>query len=315
MGNTTGDMRIEDLRCFIAVAESGHLSETADRLGLPQPTLSRRVARVEKHVGTPLFERAGRRLFLNLRGQTFLRHARRITREVDAAAAEIQRLMDPELGTIRLDFMHSLGTWMVPELIRTFRIDHPRVEFQLHQGSANNLVERVLADESDLALVGPKPAEVGAGLGWSPLLRQRLALAVPEGHRLDGEGPIGLREAASEPFVAMLPGFGTRVLLDALATDAAMTPNIVFESMELTTVSGLVSAGLGVGVLPLGDPYLPTVGVNLRPLVPPAHRDLGLVWRAAAEPAPAVEVFRDFVAESRFALKEQKPLPEKGAVD
>ncbi|WP_293955381.1 LysR family transcriptional regulator [uncultured Corynebacterium sp.] len=315
MGNTTGDMRIEDLRCFIAVAESGHLSETADRLGLPQPTLSRRVARVEKHVGTPLFERAGRRLFLNLRGQTFLRHARRITREVDAAAAEIQRLMDPELGTIRLDFMHSLGTWMVPELIRTFRIDHPRVEFQLHQGSANNLVERVLADESDLALVGPKPAEVGAGLGWSPLLRQRLALAVPEGHRLDGEGPIGLREAASEPFVAMLPGFGTRVLLDALATDAAMTPNIVFESMELTTVSGLVSAGLGVGVLPLGDPYLPTVGVNLRPLVPPAHRDLGLVCRAAAEPAPAVEVFRDFVAESRFALKEQKPLPEKGAVD
>ncbi|NLZ57976.1 MAG: LysR family transcriptional regulator, partial [Corynebacterium sp.] len=201
MGNTTGDMRIEDLRCFIAVAESGHLSETADRLGLPQPTLSRRVARVEKHVGTPLFERAGRRLFLNLRGQTFLRHARGITREVDAAAAEIQRLMDPELGTIRLDFMHSLGTWMVPELIRTFRIDHPRVEFQLHQGSANNLVERVLADESDLALVGPKPAEVGAGLGWSPLLRQRLALAVPEGHRLDGEGPIGLREAASEPFV------------------------------------------------------------------------------------------------------------------
>lgn len=315
MGNTTGDMRIEDLRCFIAVAESGHLSETADRLGLPQPTLSRRVARVEKHVGTPLFERAGRRLFLNLRGQTFLPHARRITGEVDAAAAEIQRLMDPELGTIRLDFMHSLGTWMVPELIRTFRMDHPRVEFQLHQGSANNLVERVLADESDLALVGPKPAEVGSGLGWSPLLRQRLALAVPEGHRLDGEGPISLREAASEPFVAMLPGFGTRVLLDALATDAAMTPNIVFESMELTTVSGLVSAGLGVGVLPLGDPYLPTVGVNLRPLDPPAHRDLGLVCRAAAGPAPAVEVFRDFVAESRFALKEQKPLPEKGAVE
>ena len=309
MENTTGELRIEDLRCFIAVAESGHLTETADRLGLPQPTLSRRVALLEKHVGTALFERAGRRLFLNLRGQTFLSFARRITAEVDVAAAQIERLMDPELGTIRLDFMHSLGTWMVPELIRTFRVDHPRVEFQLHQGSANNLVERVLADEADLALVGPKPPDVGSVLGWAPLLRQRLALAVPEGHHLDGAGPVSLREAAGEPFVAMLPGFGTRVLLDALFTDAAMTPNIVFESMELTTVSGLVSAGLGVGVLPLGDPYLPTVGVNLRPLDPPAHRELGLVWRVAAGPAPAVEVFRDFVAESRFALKQQKTAP------
>lgn len=295
-------MRIDDLRLFIEVAESGHLTETADRLGIPQPTLSRRMARVEKHVGTPLFERAGRRLHLNPRGQAFLPHARRITAELEMATTQVKRLMDPELGTIRLDFMHSLGTWMVPELIRTFRTDHPRVEFELHQGPANELVARVLDDAADLALVGPRPAEVDAGLGWAPLLRQRLALAVPEGHRLDGEGPVDLREAAGEPFVAMLPGFGTRLLLDALATASGITPDIVFESMELTTVSGLVSAGLGVGVLPMGDPHLPTVGVKLRPLEPATHRELGLVWRADSGPAPAVEVFRDFVARSRFAV-------------
>ncbi|GAB3594997.1 HTH-type transcriptional regulator GltC [Corynebacterium faecale] len=301
MENIAGDLRIGDLRCFIEVAESGHLTSTADRLGIPQPTLSRRMARVEKHVGTPLFERAGRRLYLNPRGQAFLSHAHRIAAEMDAATAQIGRLMDPELGTIRLDFMHSLGTWMVPELIRTFRADHPRVEFELHQGSANNLVERVLGDSADLALVGPKPAAVGTDLGWAPLLRQRLALAVPEGHRLDGEGPVALQEADGEPFVAMLPGFGTRMLLDALSASVGITPDIVFESMELTTVAGLISAGLGVGVLPLDDPYLPTVGVNLRPLQPASFRELGLVWRVGADPAPAVEVFRTFVGASRFA--------------
>lgn len=306
MENTPVDLRIQDLRSFIEVADSGHLTETADRLGIPQPTLSRMVGRVEKHAGTPLFERAGRRLLLNPRGQVFLEHARRIITEVDAAGTQVKRLMDPELGMIRLDFMHSLGTWMVPELIRTFRVDHPRVEFHLHQGSANNLVDRVLDDAADLALVGPKPTQVGTELGWVPLLRQRLALAVPEGHRLDGEGSIELHEADGEPFVAMLPGFGTRLLLDALATAADMTPDVVFESMELTTVSGLVSAGLGVGVLPLGDPYLPTVGVNLRPLEPPAFRELGLVWRIPAGPAPSVEIFRDFVAGSRFALERQE---------
>lgn len=296
------DLRIVDIRSFIEVAASGHLSETADRMGLPQPTLSRRIGRVEKHVGTALFDRAGRTLVLNQRGHAFYAHARTILAQVEAANTEIKRLMDPERGTIRLDFMHSLGTWMVPELIRTFRGEHPQVEFQLHQAAATYLVDRVLADETDLALVGPRPADVGEKLGWVPLLRQRLALAVPEGHPLVGDGPIDLREAKDEPFVAMRVGFGTRLLMDLLAAQAGFVPRVVFESMELTTVAGLVSAGLGVGIVPLDDPYLPTVGIVLRPLEPEAFRDLGLVWRLDAGPAPAVEVFRDFVATSRFAL-------------
>ncbi len=303
-------MDIEDLRSFIEVATTGHLTETAERIGIPQPTLSRRVARVEKHAGSALFERTGRRLILNTRGHAFLPFAQRIIDEMDAAAVHMKRLMDPELGTIRLDFMHSLGTWMVPELIRTFRQDHPRVEFQLHQGAANVLVERVLIDAADLALVGPKPPEVGTVLGWAPLLRQRLALAIPNGHRLDREGSIGLGEVEGEPFVAMRSGFGTRQLLDALAVEAGISPNVVFESMELTTVAGLISAGLGVGLVPLGDPYFPIAGLKMRPLHPPAYRELGLVWRLGAGPAPAVEVFRDFIAGSRFSLDKQKAAPE-----
>ncbi|BAU97295.1 LysR family transcriptional regulator [Corynebacterium suranareeae] len=304
MNNDGGEMRIDDVRSFISVANSGHLTETADRLGIPQPTLSRRIGRVEKHAGTPLFDRAGRKLVLNQRGRAFLAHASAIVAEFDSAATEIKRLMDPEKGTIRLDFMHSLGTWMVPELIRTFRTEHPHVEFQLHQAAAMLLVDRVLADETDLALVGPKPAEVGTSLGWAPLLRQRLALAVPADHRLaSGSGEIPLSEVAGEPFVAMRAGFGTRLLMDALAEKAGFVPNVVFESMELTTVAGLVSAGLGVGVVPMDDPYLPTVGIVQRPLNPPAYRELGLVWRLNAGPAPAVDNFREFVAGSRYALE------------
>ncbi|ALC06989.1 hypothetical protein CDES_13235 [Corynebacterium deserti GIMN1.010] len=302
MDNDAGELRIEDLQSFISVAESGHLTETAERIGIPQPTLSRRVGRVEKHAGTQLFDRVGRKLVLNQRGHAFLKHARAIVAEFSIAATEIKRLMDPERGTIRLDFMHSLGTWMVPELIRTFRADYPHVEFQLHQAAAMLLVDRVLNDETDLALVGPKPAEVGSQLGWVPLLKQRLALAVPADHRLAGDGPVSLLAVRDEPFVAMRAGFGTRLLMDSLATEAGFSPNVVFESMELTTVAGLVSAGLGVGVVPLDDPYLPTVGITLRPLDPPAFRELGLVWRLNAGPAPAVEIFRDFVGKSRYAL-------------
>ena len=284
-----------DLRGFIAVAESGHLTDTAATLAVPQPTLTRRIRRIERALGADLFDRAGRRMTLNTRGRAFLPHARAMVTELADGTAKVARLMDPERGTVRLDFMHSLGTWMVPDLLRDYRALHPGVDFQLHQGAARVLIERVLADAADVALVGPRPAEAGGTLGWHQLELQRLALAVPEGHRLAGEGPVDLRAAAEEPFIGMLPGYGTRMLLDRIAADLDITPHLVFESMELTTVVGLVSAGLGVALLPLDDPYLAPQGIVLRPLDPPQHRELGLVWRAGAQEAPPVDQFRRFV--------------------
>ena len=170
---------------------------------------------------------------------------------------------------------------------------------QLHQGAARVLIDRVLADAADIALVGPRPAEsVGADalLEWHELQVQRLALAVPEGHRLAAtQDPVDLREAAEEPFIGMLPGYGTRMLLDRISRDLGFSPRLVFESMELTTVAGLVSAGLGVALLPLDDPYLAPHGIVLRPLDPPAHRELGMVWRVGTQEAPPVDQFRCFV--------------------
>lgn len=294
---------VVDLQGFVAVARSGHLTEAAGALGIPQPTLTRRVRRLERSVGADLFDRVGRRLVLNARGRAYVPHAHAALAELAEGRARVARLMDPQHGTVRLDFMHSLGTWMVPDLLRDYRALHPHVQIELHQGAARVLVERVLDDAADLALVGPRPAESegpDASLGWHQLELQRLALALPEGHRLATPGPVDLREAAAEPFIGMLPGYGTRLLLDRLAGELGFTPDLVFESMELTTVAGLVSAGLGVALLPLDDPYLAPRGIVLRPLDPPAHRELGMVWRAGAtgaQQAPPVEQFRRFVLE------------------
>lgn len=289
------DISAVDLHGFIAVAESGHLTASAAELGVPQPTLTRRIRRVEDAVGADLFDRAGRQMALNARGRAYLPHARAVLAELEVGRTKVARLMDPERGTVRLDFMHSLGTWLVPDLLRDYRALHPGVDFRLHQGAARALVDRVLADAADIALVGPRPPEAGGILGWHQLELQHLALAVPEGHRLAVEGPVDLREAAEEPFVGMLPGYGTRLLLDRIAGELGFRPNLVFESMELTTVAGLVSAGLGVALLPLDDPYLAPAGIVLRPLDPPRHRELGLVWRAGAGEAPPVDQFRRFV--------------------
>lgn len=293
-----------ELRGFIAVAASGHLTGAAAELGISQPTLSRRVARVEQHLSAELFDRGARALRLNNRGRAFLPHAEAAVAQLKEGSARVQRLMDPERGLVRLDFIHSLGTWLVPDLLRFYRAAHPQVDFSLHQDAARPLVERVLDDAADIALVGPRP--VGAGepgneLGWHLLNRQRLAIALPEDHRLAAAGdlPLHFSEVQQEDFIVMRPGYGTRMLLDELLSSHGFSPNLVFEAMELSTVAGLVSAGLGVALLPLDDPYLAPTGVVLRPLAPAFYRELGMVWRAGGAPAPPVDQFREFIADTR----------------
>ncbi|AKK02065.1 LysR family transcriptional regulator [Corynebacterium epidermidicanis] len=287
----------EDLRSFIAVADEGHLTDTADKLGIPQPTLSRRIARIESALGTELFDRVGRSLVLNTRGTAFLAASRRIIHEVDAATTEVHRLMDPELGTVRLGFMHSLGTWLVPALLRQYRSQHPNVQFELVQADALSLAEAVLNDALDLAFVAPAPQL--EGVAWHEVSTQQLAIAVPEDHRLADAKSVCLKDLENEPFVGMYPGYGIQILLERLCAATGFAPKIAFTTMEMTTVGGLVAAGLGIALLPMGDDRLIPDGVALVPLEPRTEREIGLVWREAqAENSPPVRMFKDFVLRS-----------------
>lgn len=145
-------VNLDDVRGIVAVAELGQVGAAADELGISQPALTRRVQRMERALGASLFNRVGRRLVLNTRGEAFVVQARKMLAAERAGRDMVARLMDPERGTVRLDFMHSLGTWMVPDLVKAYRAQHPNVDIRLHQGAAQELAGRVLAGESDLAL-------------------------------------------------------------------------------------------------------------------------------------------------------------------
>ncbi|MGP9724482.1 LysR substrate-binding domain-containing protein [Corynebacterium sp. AOP40-9SA-29] len=272
-----------DLDWFLDLVETGNMVDTALATGISQSALSRRLGKLEASVGVELFDRRGRNLVLNHRGTVLAEAAARTRDTWRTGVDEVRRLVDPELGTVRLGFMHSLGTWMVPDLLREFRTAHPGIDFELVQGAALGLVDQVLDGRLDLAIVGPRPVEhVASGaVGWTELAEQRLGLAVSSDHRWAGRASIVLAEAAEEPFVAMLEGYGTRLLLDGLAADNGFRPRLVFESMELTTVAGLVTAGLGVALLPLGDPNLQMEGMSVIPLDTDKVRELGVVWDAA----------------------------------
>jgi DNA-binding transcriptional LysR family regulator len=282
---------------FVELAEVENVSTAAAGLHLSQPTLSRMLGRLERDLGTQLFDRVGRRLSLNDRGRAYLDHCRRARAEMDAGRAAVRALVDPVQGTVRLAFLHSFGIRLVPELIGAFRRE-AHVSFTLFQDAAEVVADRVRSDDADLAIVSPRPT--GSDLVWTPLLTQRLGLAVPADHHLADRAEVSLAEVATEPFVAMETGFGMRRILDELCAAEDFRPDITFETTELGTIAGLVGAGLGVAVMPIEDTGPLAPGVVLVPLAgAQTTREIVLIWRRDRPLVGAAARFRDFVVERR----------------
>ncbi|TWD81105.1 DNA-binding transcriptional LysR family regulator [Kribbella amoyensis] len=291
-------MNVGDLRWFVVLAETEHLTEAAAALGTSQPNLSRSLRRVEAAFGVRLFEREHRGLRLNPYGRIVLAAARASTVAVDTAQQQIDALLDPDSGTVRLAFLHSVATGIVPDLLTAFRAEAPSVNFGLREQPSHDIVHSLESGEAELAITGPRPDP--AVFGWHLLQRQRLCLYVPPGHRLAGRHRVNLAEAAEEPFVGLRPDFGFRRVTDDLCRAAGFTPSVAFESTDLTTIDRLVGAGLGVAVLPGGAVRGTESGATPVPLEGiRARRDIGLTWRLTNNLSPAADRFRTFVRSLR----------------
>ncbi|WP_432886283.1 LysR family transcriptional regulator [Kribbella sp. CA-245084] len=291
-------MHIEDLRWFAVLAETEHLTEAAAALGTSQPNLSRSLQRVERAFGVALFERERRGVRLNPYGRLVLEAARAGTAAVDTARRRIDALVDPESGTVRLAFLHSVATSLMPDLLKAFRADAPNIGFALRQEPAHDIVQDLETGEAEIAIVAPRPDP--AHFGWHLLERQRLCLHVPPGHALASRHRVELEEVRDEPFVALQPGFGFQRVTDRLCQAAGFTPRFAFQATDLATIDSLVGAGLGVAILPAGAVRGNDSGAVSVPLAGvQARREIGMAWRLSTPLTPAAERFRTFVRSRR----------------
>jgi LysR family transcriptional regulator, transcription activator of glutamate synthase operon len=289
-------MNVDELRWFAALAEREHMTAVAREQHISQPALSRAVGRLETQLGVPLFDRRGRVLALNAHGQRYLPHVRRALEELDAGAAALADAADAERGEVRLWFLHTLGSWLVPALVGAYRDERPAVRFRLAQRGAAGLVEGFGDGDADLVMMGPRP--MGRGWAWHRLAIEPLLLAVPPNHRLAGRRSVRLIDVAGEPFVALQPGNALRAQTDDLCRRAGFEPKIAFEGDEVATLRGLVAAGLGVALVSpqrVAAEEVTTATPHLRVRDDGAERELGMVWDPERWETPVVAGFRSFV--------------------
>ncbi|MCA2329022.1 LysR family transcriptional regulator [Mycobacterium avium] len=295
-------MAVGDYEWFITLAELQHVTAAAEQLHVAQPTLTRMLARLEQRLGVALFDRHGRRLSLNTYGRIFYEHARRAQLELDSARRAIADLADPAVGEIRLAYLSSFGSTVVPRLIARFKESSPRVTFTLEEGAAESIADRVRSGGVDIGVVSPRPVE--RTLAWRSLFRQRLGVAVPDGHRFARGAAVSMVDLADEPFVTMHPGFGMRRLLDELCAAAQFRPRVALQAPNLTTAASLVAAGLGISLVPIDGSSYPS-GVSVKPLADAdAYRDVGMIWDSGR---PLSRSARDFIAAAAAADPASRP--------
>jgi DNA-binding transcriptional LysR family regulator len=294
-------MTTDQLRYFVAVAEREHVTRAAEAVHVSQPALSRALTRLERELGVPLLDRGGRTTRLTEHGRLFLGHARRALAELDAGRHRLDDQRDPGQGQVPLLFLHTLGSWLVPALIGAYRERRPRVTFDLEQGAAGLMEQRLLDGGSALILTSPRPTD--PALHWAPLITEPLLLAVPRDHRLAGRRRVRLEEVAGDPWIGMRPGYGLRTTTDALCARAGFAPQVAFEGEDVVTLRGLVAAGLGVALLPTpraAGATIATRAPHLRVADRGCSRTVGLAWHRERYRPPVTEAFRAFVlAEGR----------------
>jgi DNA-binding transcriptional LysR family regulator len=287
------------LRWFQQVADGVGVTEVSDLEGASQSGVSRALARLEAEVGTPLLQRSGRVLRMTHAGVAFKRHVDAVMHELDDGLAAVHQLVDPETGTVTLSFQPSLGTWLVPDLVGSFRAGHPRVRFDLRP-KHDELVTVVRArGEVDLELSTLRPSD--PAVRWRRLTQEPLHLAVPVGHRLASRSRVALAEAAELGFVTIRATSVLRRQCDELCAEAGFDPDIAFECDDLPTIRAFVAAGLGVAIVPASRETAAGRLHYLELTDRGAVRDIGMAWSAERKLLPAAALFRAHVADRAAA--------------
>jgi DNA-binding transcriptional LysR family regulator len=279
-----------------AIADEGHLTRAAQRLGIPQPTASRWLAELAERIGAPVVIRDGRGIRCSRLGAELADGATRALAALETACRQVVEQADPERGQVAFAFLHTMGEHRVPELLRDFRADHPRIRFTLRQGAQDEAIGWLRAGGVDLALTSPLP--VMPELEGARVAEQELVVAVPSRHRMAARRRVRLSELAGETFVGLKHGYALRRITDDMCAEAGFVPELAFEGEEADTLRGLVAAGLGVAIVPAAERSQADDIAELS-LTPRATRQIGLVWTAGRALAPAAEIFREFVLHTR----------------
>ncbi|MFI7251899.1 LysR family transcriptional regulator [Micromonospora chalcea] len=243
-------METQLLEVFRTVARHGSITTAARALSFTQSAVSRQIAALEADIGARLFDRLPRGVALTEEGRELLPHAEAVLDRLAAARRDLDDLRGLGRGRLRVGAFPTAVAALVPRAMASFRSAHPEISLSLVEGVTPRLLERLLAEEADVAVVSTSPTgELDRErFDLRHLLDERLLVAVARDHRLAGRRSVRLADLAPEAFVVGSATAENSLLRASLPS--GFSPRIDIVAAEWTGKLGCVAAGLGVALVP-----------------------------------------------------------------
>lgn len=300
-------MELRHLRYFIAVAEELHFTKAAERLHIAQPPLSQQIQQLEAELGVKLFERKTKRqVQLTEAGKVFLQEAYQLLVQLETAVALTQRTGRGETGQLRIGFTSLVIYDLLPLILRQFREQFLEVELVLLELTTSKQ-EQALRDSLIHVGFAHPPLEDDT-LSYKCIHSETLVVALSSTHSLAQKEHICVQSLLSEPLIMfpryLAPGLYDRIM--SLFQQRNFKPNITQEAIQMQTIIGLVSAGMGVAITPSSLQNLQRSGVVYRPLLEEVPViETAIIWQQN-NLTPIVENFLQFTqkAISKFQQRQ-----------
>ena len=289
------NITLKQIRALICVAQAQSFTAAATRLHLTQSAVSVMISELEEQFGLRLFDRTTRLVQLTDAGRDFYPVAEKVLADLEHALASSKELLDKKRGRVAIAVTPLMASILLPKAISEYTARFPGISVILHDTLAGLIQPKVRDGEVDFGIGTFE--KTGRELVAEPLMSDTLVLACPNDHPLASKARVAWRELAGHPFISLTRDNSVGQLIRHCLAEAAVEVQLAYEVAYLSTVVGLVDAGLGIAVLPsYASPITDFYAIQIRKLVQPAiRRETSFIIPQGRSLSPAAESLKDFL--------------------
>lgn len=272
-------MRISDLKTFVTLADLRNFSTAAKQLHISQPALTRRLQKLEKIIGAPLFERTTRDVQVTPIGRELLASIRPIVLDAEQAIHHIQGYFSERVGQLKLSSIPTVSMLLFPAILNTFRNKYPHVKINVLDGNMTDIIENISHHKADIGIglmLHQQPELV-----FTPLYQESMLAVFHRNHPLAKENELTIEHLQTYPLVSNPSASGNRYIVQMYLQAKGIKPNWFHEAQSLAGVLSLISTSDAISILPASLLQSPShthlVGKPITELL--IRREIGLIYR------------------------------------
>ncbi|WP_207062094.1 LysR family transcriptional regulator [Motiliproteus sp. SC1-56] len=297
-------MTLRQLSVFDCVTRHMSFTKAAESMCLTQPAVSIQIKQLEEHIGLPLFEHVGKKLFLTQAGEELKRACGDIFSRLENLEMALTQMKGVMQGSLRIACVTS-AKYFAPHLLGEFHRQYPEVQMSLMVTNRDQILRRLINNEDDLALMAQVPDDMK--LCSYPILDNPMIAIAPPGHPLVGQKRIPIEALAEESFLMREQGSGSRKAIEDHLRNNGVELSRTMELGSSETIKQGVMAGLGLSILSRHSVALELATGCLKEL---DVASFPIIWtwcfvhHQEKKLSPAAQAFLDHVVTHRETVKE-----------